>query len=102
MNTSCYLINLGPHTCIKCQIPNDVWSDRSADYFILIVFDCMVYYHVDERKLEPRTKKGLFMGYEDGVNGYGVWSPSEKRVVMNMNVVFDESYMLKVSAEPIS
>ena len=42
------------------------------------------------------------MGYGDGVKGYRVWSPSEKRVVMSRNVVFDESSMFKVSAESIS
>ena len=70
MNIACYLINLGPHTRIECRIPYEVWSGRSGDYSILRVSGCIVYYHVDEGKLEPRAKKGVFMGYRDGVKGY--------------------------------
>ena len=102
VSTACYLINLGPHTRIECRIPNEVWSGKSAHYSILRVFGCTVYYHVNEGKLKPRAKNGVFMGYGDGVKGYRVWSPSEKRVVMSRNVVFDESSMLKASAESIS
>ena len=97
VNTACYLINLGPHTGIECRIPSEVWSGRSADYSILRVFGCTVYYHVSEGKLEPRARKGVFMGYGDGVKGYRVWSPSENRVILSRNVVFDEASMVRSS-----
>ncbi|KAL1197961.1 Retrovirus-related Pol polyprotein from transposon TNT 1-94 [Cardamine amara subsp. amara] len=94
VSTACYLINRGPHTSIKCKIPAEVWSGKSVDYSHLKVFGCTVYYHVSEGKLEPRAKKGVFMGYGDGVKGYMIWSPSENRVILSRNVVFDESHML--------
>ncbi|GAA0162316.1 hypothetical protein LIER_18433 [Lithospermum erythrorhizon] len=52
-----------------------------------------VYYHVNKGKLEPRAKKGVFVGYGDGVKGYRVWSPFEGRVILSRNVVFDENSM---------
>ncbi|KAL1208699.1 Retrovirus-related Pol polyprotein from transposon TNT 1-94 [Cardamine amara subsp. amara] len=94
VSTTCYLINRGPHTSIKCKIPAEVWSGKSVDYSHLKVFGCTVYYHVSEGKLEPRAMKGVFMGYGDGVKGYRIWSPSENRVILSRNVVFDESSML--------
>ena len=100
VNMACYLINLGPHTWIECRITNEVWSGRSADYSILRVFGCTVYYHVNKAKLELRAKKGVFMGYGDGVKGYRVWSPSEKQVVMSMNVVFDAVLCSKFQLSP--
>lgn len=33
------------------------------------------------------------MGYGDGVKGYRIWSPSEGRVIVSRNVVFDENCM---------
>ncbi|KAL1200650.1 Retrovirus-related Pol polyprotein from transposon TNT 1-94 [Cardamine amara subsp. amara] len=90
----CYLINHGPHTSIKCKIPAEVWSGKCVDYFHLKVFGCTIYYHVSEGKLEPRARKGVFMGYGDGVKGYRIWSPLENRVILSRNVVFDESSML--------
>jgi hypothetical protein len=41
--------------------------------------------------LEPRAKKEVFVGYRDGVKGYRIWS--QKRVILSMNVSFDENSM---------
>ncbi|KAG6399999.1 hypothetical protein SASPL_141487 [Salvia splendens] len=93
-NTACYLINRGPHTGIDCKTPYEVWSDTPADYSLLRVFGSTVYYHVSEGKLEPRAKKGVFVGYGEGVKGYRIWSLSENKVIHSRNVVFHENSML--------
>ncbi|KAL6187297.1 hypothetical protein ACLB2K_038697 [Fragaria x ananassa] len=69
VSTACYLINRGPHTGIHLKTPYEMWSGKSADYSNLRVFGCTAYYHVSEGKLEPRAKKGVFVGYGDGVKG---------------------------------
>ena len=43
--------------------------------------------------MEPRPKKGVFIGYGDGVKGHRIWSPSEGRVIISRNVVFNENSM---------
>jgi hypothetical protein len=63
-------VNRSPATAIDCKTPFEVWSGKPADYTGLRIFGCPSYYHVSEGKLEPRSKKGLFMGYGDGVKGY--------------------------------
>ncbi|KAJ4723126.1 Retrovirus-related Pol polyprotein from transposon TNT 1-94 [Melia azedarach] len=50
---------------------------------------------------EPRAKKGVFVGYGDGVKGYRIWSPSEKRVILSRNVVFDENSMFNPTVKSI-
>ena len=40
------------------------------------------------------------MGYGDGVKGFRIWSPAEKRVIMRRNVVFDESSLLRTIVKP--
>ena len=57
------------------------------------------YYHVNEGKLVPRSRKGLFMGYGDGVKGYRIWSPSERNVLLNGDVIFYESHLLHPKIE---
>lgn len=44
--------------------------------------------HVNEGKLEPRSKKGTFLGYPDGVKGYKVWltSPNGGKTVISRHV----------------
>ena len=100
VSTACYLINRGPHTGIQCKTPMEMWSGKAADYSNLKAFGCTAYYHVSEGKLEPRAKKGVFVGYGDGVKGFRIWSPAEKRVIMSRNVVFDESSLLRTIVKP--
>lgn len=41
------------------------------------------------------------MGYGDGVKGYMVWYPSENRVVLSRNVIFDETSMVRSSGSSL-
>ena len=40
------------------------------------------------------------MGYGDGVKGFRIWYPVEKRVIRSRNVVFDESSLLRTIVKP--
>ena len=73
VNATCYLVNRLPSTAIDFRTLIEVWSKKLVEYSILKVFRCPTYYHISEGKLEPRTKKGVFMGYEDGVKGFIIW-----------------------------
>ena len=65
INTTCYLLNRSASTAIDFRTVIKVWSNKPAKYLMLKVFGCLAYYHVNEGKLEPRAKKGFFMGYGD-------------------------------------
>jgi transposase InsO family protein len=102
INTVCHLVNRTPSTAIDSKTPYEVWSGKPTDYTGLRVFGCPAYYHVSEGKLEPRSKKGLFMGYGAGVKGYRIWSPAERRVIFSRDVIFDENSMLtSTPQEPV-
>jgi len=93
INTSCFLISRTPSTAIRLKTPIEIWNGKIANYSNLRVFDCNAYYHVNEGKLVPRSRKGLFMGYGDGVKGYRIWSPSEKKVLLSRDAIFYESHL---------
>ena len=78
-----------------------MWSDKPADYSNLNVFGCPVYYHINEGKLEPRARKRVFVGHGDGVKGYRIWSPSEYRVIISRNVIFDENSMFNPTVKSV-
>ena len=65
-------------TAIDFKTHIDVWSNKLVEYLMLKVFGYPTYNRVSEGKLEPRSKKGFFMDYEDGVKGFQVGSPYEK------------------------
>jgi hypothetical protein len=46
--------------------------------------------HVNEEKLEPRTKKCVFVGYPMNVNGYKLWCLNSFKFLISRDVIFDE------------
>jgi hypothetical protein len=103
VNTACYLVNRSPSTAIDCKTPYEVWSGTPADYSILKTFGCPAYCHVNDGKLEPRSKKCIFLGYGDGVKGYRLWcsDPKSPKFIISRDVVFDESAMLHPRKESV-
>ena len=67
---ACYLVNWLPSSAIGRKTPLEVWSGKAAqDYDSFRVFGCPAYYHIKEDKLDPRSKKGVFVGFKRGIKG---------------------------------
>lgn len=94
VNTACYLVNRSPSTAIDFKTPIKVWCNKPGNYSMLKVFGCLAYYHVNEGKLEPRAKKGVFVGYENRVKGFKIQSLSKRKVILSRDVTFDELTIL--------
>ena len=62
------------------------------------IFGCPAYAHVDNGKLEPRSIKYVFLGYNYGVKGYKLWCPKTKKVIVNKDVIFYETVILHDSS----
>jgi len=89
------LVNRSPSTAIDCKTPYEVWFGTPADYSILKTFGCPAYCHVNDGKLEPRSKKYIFLGYAVGVKGHRLWcsDPKSQNFIV-IRDVFNESTML--------
>ncbi|KAG8482610.1 hypothetical protein CXB51_024194 [Gossypium anomalum] len=83
-----------PFVTIEKKTPQEVWSGNPANYSDLKIFGCPAYAHVDNGKLEPRSIKCVFLGYKAGVEGYKLWCPENRKVVISRDVVFNETAML--------
>ncbi|KAJ4978162.1 hypothetical protein NE237_008942 [Protea cynaroides] len=46
-------------------------------------------------KLESKSKQCIFLDFEKGVKGFKLWDPISEKIVVNRDVAFDESYMVK-------
>lgn len=101
INTFFYLVNRSPSIAIDRKTPFEVWFNKQVDYSILRVFYCPAYYHVSGGKLEPGSKKRLFMGFGNGVKGYKIWSPFENKIIGSRDVIFDESYLFHPRLEVV-
>lgn len=89
--TAAYLINRSPSTTIDNKTPEEVWTGRPSDYSNLRVFGCPAYAHTDQGKLNPRSLKCIFLGYAVGVKGYRLWCLDTSKIIIEKNVVFNES-----------
>ena len=62
------------------------------------IFGCPAYAHVDNGKLEPKSIKCVFLGYESNVKGYNLWYPETKKIIISRDVIFYETTMLHDSS----
>ncbi|KAI5313660.1 hypothetical protein L3X38_042836 [Prunus dulcis] len=80
---------------IEGKTPIKKWTGKPAsDYDFLHIFGCPVYFRVTERKLNPRAKKAIFIGFKSGVKGYRIWCLALKKLVISRDVTFEEASML--------
>ncbi|KAH9743311.1 hypothetical protein KPL70_003257 [Citrus sinensis] len=46
-------------------------------------------YNAQERtKLDPKSRRCIFLGYADGVKGYHLWDPTAYKIVISRDVIF--------------
>ena len=91
---ACYLINQSPSTAIGCKIPQEVWKGHPCHYYKLNFFGCDAYALIlkhQHSKLDPKSKRYIFVGYGDGIKGYRLWDPTTHKIIINRDVKFNES-----------
>ena len=91
--TAVYLRNRSPTKSISDSTPYESWSGRKATANHLKVFGCVAYAHIskeERRKLDPKAKKCILLGYGTTVKGYRLYCPQEGRVFYSRDVIFDE------------
>ena len=92
--TSIYLRNRSPTSAVSGMTPYEVWTGRKPCVDNLRIFGCICYSHIpkDERKkLDPKAKQAIHMGYGTETKGYRLFDPKTKKVFYSRDVIFDES-----------
>ncbi|KAH9668903.1 Integrase catalytic domain-containing protein [Citrus sinensis] len=70
--TACYIVNWSSSIAIELKTAMEMWTGKPVDYFYLHAFRCPVYvmYNAQERtKLDLKSRRCIFLGYADGVEG---------------------------------
>lgn len=92
--TAVYLINSLPSKIINNETPYERLLKQPPDYTFLHVFGCACWPNLhpyNTRKLQFRSKRSVFLGYSNQHKGFKCLGPSEGRVYISRDVVFDES-----------
>jgi hypothetical protein len=93
VSTAVYVLNMSYTRTVDGQTPFEAWYGRKPDVEHLRTFGCIVYVKVTRpglKKLEDRSIKTVFLGYEPGSKGYRLYEPVGKRIIVSRDVVFDE------------
>ncbi|GJS97043.1 gag-pol polyprotein [Tanacetum coccineum] len=93
VNTACYVINRSPSTTVELKTSMEMWKGKPVNYSDFHIFGSPVYvmYNTQETtKLDPKSRKCLFLGYANRVKGYHLWDLTAHKVVVSRDVVFIE------------
>ena len=92
--TATYLHNRSPTKALTGATPHEALMGEKPRVDHLKAFGCAAYAHIpkDERqKLDPKTRKCIFLGYGCETKGYRLYDPRRERILFSRDVLFNES-----------
>uniref|UniRef100_A0A2N9G795 CCHC-type domain-containing protein n=1 Tax=Fagus sylvatica TaxID=28930 RepID=A0A2N9G795_FAGSY len=105
VDMACYIINRSPRVALDGKVAEEVWTGQEVDYSFMRIFGCPAYVHIsgeDRSKLDPKSKKCIFLGFKKGVKGYKLWDPVAQKVVISRDVVELDELESQSDEEPHS
>ncbi|XP_019056627.1 PREDICTED: probable receptor-like protein kinase At5g47070 [Tarenaya hassleriana] len=102
LKTSTYLLNRVPSKAIP-KTPYELWTGRKPSLRHLHVWGCQAeirIYNPHEKKLDPRTISGFFIGYPEKSKGFIFYCPNHStRIMETGNARFIENGQISGSDE---
>ena len=94
VSTAVYILNRSLTKSLKGQTPHEKWNGRRPSVDHMRIFGCVA--HVKDTrkhpsKLEDRSMPMIFIGYELGSKAYRCLDPVNLKVVINRDIIFEES-----------
>jgi hypothetical protein len=100
LNTVAYILNRVPTKAVS-KTPFELFKGRKLSLHHIRVWGCLSevrIYNPREKKLDPRTISGHFIGYAEKSKGYRFYCPSLKtRIVESRNAKFLEDHLIRGS-----
>jgi len=94
VSTAVFILNRSPTKALKGQTPYEAWHGRKPSVAFMRTFGCVAHAKNTKPglgKLEDRSTKMVFLGYEEGSKAYRLYDPASGKVVVSRDVVFDEA-----------
>ena len=102
LNTAVYIRNRAISRALPdCTTPYQRWHGTKPDLSHCRVFGSKCFYVLPKnkvKKLDPRAREAIFVGYLENSKGYKLWDPDSRRCVMSRDVTFRE----EAGSAPIS
>lgn len=91
INFATYVLNYTGTSSEKHLTPYQVWYNKTPDLHSLHVFGEKVYVHIPKqqrKKLDDKSKSGVFIGYAENIKGYRIWYPDSNKIEIARDVIF--------------
>ena len=91
--TAVYILNRCPTKFVKDKTPIEAWNEKKPSAKHLRVFGSLCYIHIPNmkrHKLEDKTIRSIFLGYNNISKGYRVYNLQAKKLVISLDVEVDE------------
>lgn len=78
------------------KTPIEMWTSKPRDYSSLHIFGYptyVIYNDQKRKKLNPKSKKCIFLGYANGVKGYYLWDLIARKVIITKDFTFIEDML---------
>ncbi|KAJ7961681.1 Retrovirus-related Pol polyprotein from transposon TNT 1-94 [Quillaja saponaria] len=88
-----YLSNRCPTKGVENQTPQEAWSGKKPNVSHLRIFGSIAYAHVPDQersKLDDRSVKYVFIGYDSNSKGYKLYNPRNGKIIVSRDVEFNE------------
>ncbi|WVZ88092.1 hypothetical protein U9M48_034645 [Paspalum notatum var. saurae] len=96
VSTAVFLLNPSPTKSVDGKTPYEAWHGEKPAVHFLRTFGCIAHVKVTRphaAKLDDRSVKMVFVGYEPGSKAYRVYDPVAGRLHVSWDVIFDEARM---------
>jgi len=93
-----FIINQIPSIAMQFQIPYELLYKQKHDTSILKVFECLCFISTltnNRSKLDPRSKKCIFLGFKVRVKGYIVLDVKTREIFISRDLVFHEETFIQ-------
>lgn len=91
VNTAVYVLNRTGTSSVPGKTPYELWFNKKADLSNLKVFGIVAYVFTPKelrKKWDDKSKKGIFVGYDEEVKGYKIYFPESRKFDYSRNVIF--------------
>ncbi|KAI5324312.1 hypothetical protein L3X38_033385 [Prunus dulcis] len=93
VHTAVYILNRCPTKALRNKTPFEAYSTRKPGVAHLKVFGSVCFVHKPKEsreKLDAKSTRGVFVGYETCEKGYRVFDPVTRKLLLSRDIVFDE------------
>ncbi|XP_038885954.1 uncharacterized protein LOC120076257 [Benincasa hispida] len=90
-----YTLNRCPYTSLEFLTLEEKWTNHPPNLDNLKVFGCVGFVHQNKGKLKAKVIKCMFVGFTEGVKGYKMWHPVERKFIVSRDITFraEETFM---------